>query len=89
MDASGQTIRPARWDEPFDADVTAEKVERILTLPPFDRLDPQRFPRHLPLAGILRNDTRLLTLKQDQIIVREGDYGNSAFLVLEAGRTQQ
>lgn len=83
MDASGQTIRPARWDEPFDADVTAEKVERILTLPPFDRLDPQRFPRHLPLAGILRNDTRLLTLKQDQIIVREGDYGNSAFLVLE------
>lgn len=83
MDASGQTIRPARWDEPFDADMTAEKVERILTLPPFDRLDPQRFPRHLPLAGILRNDTRLLTLKQDQIIVREGDYGNSAFLVLE------
>ncbi len=83
MDASGQTIRPARWDEPFDAEVTAEKVERILTLPPFDRLDPQRFPRHLPLAGILRNDTRLLTLKQDQIVVREGDYGNSAFLVLE------
>ena len=83
MDASGQTIRPARWDEPFDADVTPEKVERILTLPPFDRLDPQRFPRHLPLAGILRNDTRLLTLKQDQIVVREGDYGNSAFLVLE------
>lgn len=83
MDASGQTIRPARWDEPFDADMTAEKVERILTLPPFDRLDPQRFPRHLPLAGILRNDTRLLTLKQHQIIVREGDYGNSAFLVLE------
>jgi Fe-S-cluster-containing dehydrogenase component/CRP-like cAMP-binding protein len=83
MDASGQTIRPARWDEPFDADVTPERVERILTLPPFDRMDPQRFPRHLPLAGILRNDTRLLTLKQDQIIVREGDYGNSAFLVLE------
>ncbi|MEZ5383959.1 MAG: cyclic nucleotide-binding domain-containing protein [Prosthecobacter sp.] len=82
-EAGSQILRPARWDEPFDAEVTPERVALILTLPPFDRLDPQRFPRHLPLEGILRNDTRLLTLKRDQIIVREGDYGNSAFLVLE------
>jgi len=81
-EAGAQTIRPSRWDEPYDADVTPEKVAKILTQPPFDRLDPQRFPRHLPLEGILRNDTRLLKLKKDEIIVREGDYGNSAFLVL-------
>ena len=82
-EAGSQTLRPTRWDEPFDADVTPERVARILTQPPFDRLDAEKFPRHLPLAGILRNDTRLLELKKDEIIVREGDYGNSAFLVLD------
>lgn len=83
MDATEPTIRPARWDEPFDAALTPERVAKILTTTVFAGLDAGRFPRHLPLEGILLNDTRLLSLKQDQIIVREGDYGNSAFLVLE------
>jgi Fe-S-cluster-containing dehydrogenase component/CRP-like cAMP-binding protein len=34
------------------------------------------------LEGILRNDCRIQRCEAGQIIVREGDYGNSAFLVL-------
>lgn len=83
MDASEQITRPSRWDEPFDADMSEEHVRRVLSLAPFDSLDPERFPKHLPLRGILMNDTRLVRLKMDEIVVREGDYGNSAYLVLE------
>ncbi|MFD2256089.1 cyclic nucleotide-binding domain-containing protein [Luteolibacter algae] len=57
-------------------------LARIRTAPVFSGVDPERFPRHLPLDGILLNDCRLLLKEQDEIIVREGDYGNSAFVVL-------
>ena len=57
-------------------------LERIHSAPVFADIDASRFPRHLPLDGILLNDSRLLSKEKDEIIVREGDYGNSAFVVL-------
>ena len=60
----------------------AGEVAKLLKVKPFSDFDPDRFPSNLPLAGILQNDTRLRRLKQGQFVVREGDYGNSAFLVL-------
>jgi Fe-S-cluster-containing dehydrogenase component/CRP-like cAMP-binding protein len=45
-------------------------------------MDPAAFLPSVPLAGILKNDCRFLDLKQGDIIVREGDYGSSAFLIL-------
>jgi Fe-S-cluster-containing dehydrogenase component/CRP-like cAMP-binding protein len=41
-----------------------------------------KFPSHIPLAGILTNDTRIMRYQPGDLIVREGDYGNSAFLIL-------
>ena len=35
------------------------------------------------LCGILQNDTRVRTYHHGEVVVRQGDYGNSAFLVLE------
>ena len=57
-------------------------LERIRSAPVFSDIDASRFPRHLSLNGILLNDSRLLLKGKDEIIVREGDYGNSAFVVL-------
>lgn len=54
---------------------------------PFASLSEDAFPRSMPLSGILKNDCRLHRVAPGQVIVREGDYANSAFLVL-AGRVE-
>jgi Fe-S-cluster-containing dehydrogenase component/CRP-like cAMP-binding protein len=74
--------RPHRWDEPFGDRMRDEDVDQLLDLPPFSEMDPTAFPSALPLREILRNDTRINHYPDGAIIVREGDYGNSAFLVL-------
>lgn len=73
---------PERWDEPFGPEMTGEDVERLLARAPFNRMDPEHFPSSTPLRGILRNDTRIRRYEHGDIVVREGDYGNSAFLIL-------
>jgi Fe-S-cluster-containing dehydrogenase component/CRP-like cAMP-binding protein len=86
MAASGESAssvsRPQRWDEPFGPDMTDADVGRLLARPEFSAIAAGRFPKHLPLADILRNDTRVVRFKVGDIVVREGDYGNSAFLIL-------
>jgi Fe-S-cluster-containing dehydrogenase component/CRP-like cAMP-binding protein len=74
--------RPQRWDEPFDLNMTDADVDRILSIPPFNRMDPKEFPALAPLRDILRNDTRILHYQNGDVVVREGDYGNSAFFIL-------
>jgi Fe-S-cluster-containing dehydrogenase component/CRP-like cAMP-binding protein len=74
--------RPRRWDVPFSADMSAMDVNRLLKVAPFKDMDPEGFPRSAQLTDILKNDVRLRQFKPGEIIVREGDYGNTAFMVL-------
>lgn len=74
--------RPQRWEAPFGPDMTAADVERLLGLPEFQAIDNDSFPKHTPLEGVLQNDTRIMKYRPGDIVVREGDYGNSAFLVM-------
>lgn len=74
--------RPARWDEPMDKAMTDTDVAWLRSRAPFASLDPNSFPRITPLDGILRYDCRMHRAEPGEIIVREGDYGNSAFLVI-------
>jgi Fe-S-cluster-containing dehydrogenase component/CRP-like cAMP-binding protein len=74
--------RPQRWDVPFGAEMTDADVDRLLTIEPFCRIDPSAFPPALPLRGILHGDTRIVRCQSGDLVVREGDYGSSAFLVL-------
>jgi Fe-S-cluster-containing dehydrogenase component/CRP-like cAMP-binding protein len=73
--------RPRRWDEPF-GEMTERDVDALLRIEPFCRMDAGAFPPALPLRGILRGDTRICRFDDGDLIVREGDYGHSAFLVL-------
>ena len=73
--------RPQRWDEPF-GEVTERDVDRLLTIEPFRSINAGAFPPSLPLHGILRGDTRFVRGDTGEFVVREGDYGHSAFLVL-------
>ena len=83
VNSTNQAIpRPQRWDEPFDPDMSESEVARLLQLEPFASMDAKAFSKNVPLNGLLRNDCRLLDLQAGDIIVREGDYGSSAFLIL-------
>ncbi len=75
--------RAGRRDWPFSRDMEPH-LDRLLGLPPFSGMDRQRLPK---LREILQNDTRLRAFKKGEIVVRQGDYGTSAFLML-AGRAR-
>lgn len=75
--------RPQRWDTAFAENMTEADVERLLLTAPFSRMDAKKFPARTPLRGILRNDMRILKFRQGEIIMRQGDYGTSAFLILQ------
>ena len=79
--------RPQRWDSPFGSAMNDDNVDQLLTIEPFVNIDPEQFPAAVPLRGILRNDARVVDFTDGSIIVREGDYGNSVFLVL-SGRVK-
>lgn len=74
--------RPGRWDEPLDTAMTDADVAWLRTRTPFNGMDQSVFPKATPLDGILRYDCRLHRVEPGEVIVREGDYGNSAFLVI-------
>ncbi|HYO25986.1 MAG TPA: cyclic nucleotide-binding domain-containing protein [Lacipirellulaceae bacterium] len=82
VDTEVAVARPQRWDEPFGREMRDADVERLLEVEPFRSIDPRRFPPTLPLRGILQNDVRIQRYAAGDIVVREGDYGSSAFLIL-------
>src|SRR5438552_8744391 len=75
--------RPRRWDAPFDPQMSESDVDALLARSEFTAIYLARFPSAAPLRGIVRNDCRVTTYAAGEIIVCEGDYGNSAFLVLD------
>ena len=75
--------RPQRWDAAFDSDMTDADVDRLLATAPFGKMDAAKFPKRTPLREILRNDARILKFRKGEIIMRQGDYGTSAFLILQ------
>jgi Fe-S-cluster-containing dehydrogenase component/CRP-like cAMP-binding protein len=82
MTASTTIERPNRWDHPFDLTMRDRDLEWILSLEPFSSMDPDRFSNASPLVDIIRNDARISRYETGDVIVREGDYGSSAFIVL-------
>lgn len=74
--------RPTRWHYPFSSEMSDQDINRLLEIEPFSKMDQQRFREPVSLAAILRNDTRLVRCKEGQVLFREGEWGNSAFLVL-------
>ena len=75
--------RPQRWDNPFSDTMTDTIVDRLLTTDPFNRIDESGFRSSLSLQDILKNDTRLIPCQPGDIIVRKGDWGSSAFFILD------
>ncbi|MGR9105440.1 MAG: 4Fe-4S dicluster domain-containing protein [Gammaproteobacteria bacterium] len=74
---------PKRWDRPFDPDLSDEQIERILSAEPFNRIDTSRFVVPRTLHDLIKNDARLKTFKNGDIIFRQEEFdNNSVFFVL-------
>ena len=79
----GLTIdRPRRWDTPFGPDMSDADVDRVLALDAFQRIDPGQFAERQSLRDIIRNDARIVRYRPGDIIVWNGDYGSSVFLII-------
>jgi Fe-S-cluster-containing dehydrogenase component/CRP-like cAMP-binding protein len=63
--------------------MTDTDVDRLLSFPAIKAIEKEKFSRRVSLGGILKNDARIMRYKAHDIVIREGDYGNSAFLVLK------
>jgi Fe-S-cluster-containing dehydrogenase component/CRP-like cAMP-binding protein len=74
--------RPDRWQAQFGPEMTEADVDRLLSLEPFRRMDTRRFAASCSLRDILLYDSRINCHRRGDILVREGDYGSSAFLIL-------
>jgi len=81
------TDRPSRWSVPFGAGMSDQDVQRLTEYPLFAQMSEPDFPSRLPLRGILQNDCRVIACQDGVIIIREGDYGSSAFLILTGSVT--
>ena len=75
--------RPSRWDVAFDTEMSDVDFAMLMDRPEIKALDPSSFSRSAPLDGLVRHDMRVNRYEAGEIVVREGDYGNSAFLILE------
>jgi Fe-S-cluster-containing dehydrogenase component/CRP-like cAMP-binding protein len=75
--------KPKRWDEPFDPQMEEGTVDHLLSLEPFRSMRLDAFSPLVPLRGILKNDCRLNHYENGDIVIRQGEYGSSAFLVLD------
>ncbi|MDI1318983.1 MAG: cyclic nucleotide-binding domain-containing protein, partial [bacterium] len=80
--AAKRLAEPERWDVPFSTDMTEADVDLVLSHSLFASTRADRFPASIPLRGVLKNDARIRRLQQGEIVVRQGDYGHSAFIIL-------
>lgn len=75
--------RPQRWDLPFSPQMAAGDVNRLMQLAPFRTMNEAAFSPSIPLRGILQNDCRINVYKPGDVVLKQGDYGHSAFLILQ------
>ncbi len=75
-----------RWDAPFGRNpIRSQIVASILSIPAFKAINPRDFPDDLPLAKIISHDGRILQLDRNEVIYKQGDHGDSVFVLLRGG----
>ncbi|NQD35769.1 cyclic nucleotide-binding domain-containing protein [Permianibacter sp. IMCC34836] len=77
-----QAKRASIWDVQFDPTMTPAVVQSLLAKPPFADMDRSAFPDNSSLDDILLHECALRTIEPDQVVIRQGDYGTSAFFLL-------
>jgi len=74
--------RPKRWDHPLDPTMLLRDLDWLIESEPFASMDAACFPNTAPLIDILKNDARISRYEHGDVVIREGEYGGSAFIVI-------
>ena len=74
--------RPDKEDQPFGEGMTDAEVKRILSLPALKVINKEKSSAVTRLEKILKIHARVMRYEPKGIVIREGDYGNSAFFVM-------
>ena len=74
--------RPQRWDASFDPEMSPGDVDQILIRAPFAAMKPENFPKRIALRDVVLHDTRIRRFRKGELVVRQGDHGTSAFLIM-------
>ena len=83
MSDSVQIIRKQQQREKaFDEHMLLSDVHKLMRIRPFKSMDASLFPANNSLEHILLKDTRIRRLDSGEVLLRQGDYGESAFLIL-------
>ncbi len=72
--------RPTREDHPFDTAFAAHDFAEVLAVDPWSHVAEDKRDR---LLACLRLHSRIRRFERLEVVVREGDYGGSAFFVLD------
>ena len=75
--------KPPPRKAPFGQDLTEGQLDELLAGPFLEQVDPTRFGPPRTLRDILRREARAVVFEDGDIVVREGDYGGSVFVILE------
>jgi len=75
-----ETTRLKPIDVPL-GEIDSTSVDKLIGLDAFSGLDPE-FRKSKTFRKILEKDTRLVTYQDGDLILRRGDWGNSAFFVV-------
>lgn len=67
----------------MDPGMTDERLDLLMSIEPFCSMDPDRFSNRTPLRDILKYDCAWVDFEPNELIIREGDYDNCAFLLLD------
>ena len=74
--------RPKRWDHPLDPTMLLRDLDWLIASEPFASMNAGCFTSAAPLIEILKNDARISRYEHGDVIIREGEYGGSAFIVI-------
>ncbi len=80
-EANSTTVAAKRFA--FDPEMVNQDLSWLLAYPPFCKMDHQRFPKGAEsVVQILQHESRVRHFSQGDVVIRNGEYANSAFLVL-------
>ena len=64
-------------------EITEAELQAILSSPPMSEIDQSFFPATRNLRDILIKECKLKKYQKGDIVIREGDFGTSAFIVIK------
>lgn len=79
--------RPQRWDEPLAISMEELLIDMVMVSTHFKSMVASNFPASIALRDIIKNDCRIVSYRENQLMARSRAYLNSTFIILSGSAT--